>query len=201
MTPHEPDELDEADEPEKIRIIRAELSRLIEPGDLLAGVMLDALGPESLHALITTGRAVSRSDRGRFSELAESSGLGLKQRDLNAGLMRWRTRRGQLHGCQDIVSMQRLGGGLLIPEDSGWPEQLNDLGPQAPVALWYRAGAPGGTEPGRGALDRLPSLSRSVAIVGSREITDYGIRVTAELTQELVRAGLCLISGGAFVLS
>jgi len=201
MTPHEadnPDEADELHEPETIRIVRAELSRLIEPGDLLAGVMLDVLGPESLHALITSGRAVSRSERDRFVEIAESSGLGPKQQDLNAGLTRWRTRSGQLHGCQDIASMQRLGGGLLIPEDSGWPEQLNDLGPQAPVALWYRAGAPGRTESGPSALDRLPSLSRSVAMVGSREITDYGIRVTAELTQELVRAGLCVISGGAY---
>lgn len=176
------------------RIVRADLSRLIEPGDLLAGLALERFGAEALHALITSGRAASASERQRLAEAAESAGLGPRQRDLRDGLARWRPRCDQLHAAADLAAMGRLGGGVLTPEDPGWPQQLQDLGPSAPVALWFR----GGEEPEEVSLKRLPGPNRTVAIVGSREVTDYGIRVTAELTEDLVRAGLCVVSGGAY---
>lgn len=176
------------------RIVRADLSRLIEPGDLLAGLALERFGAEALHALITSGRTASASERQRLAEAAESAGLGPRQRDLRDGLARWRPRCDQLHAAADLAAMGRLGGGVLTPEDPGWPQQLQDLGPLAPVALWFR----GGEEPEDVSLNRLPGPNRTVAIVGSREVTDYGIRVTAELTEDLVRAGLCVVSGGAY---
>lgn len=181
--------------PHRQRIIRADLSRLIEPGDLLAGLALECFGPAHLHALITSEQAPSASEQQSLAETAESAGLGPRQRDLRVGLARWRTRRGQLHGAADIAAMSRLGGGVLTPEDSAWPQSLQDLGPLAPVALWFR-GAAG--ESGRVSLARIPGPHRTVAIVGSREITDYGIRITAEITEDLVRAGLCVVSGGAY---
>lgn len=177
------------------RIIRAELSRVIEPGDLLAGLALESFGVRHLHALITSERPPSAQERHRLAQDAEAAGLGPRQQDLRIGLSRWRTRCGQLHGAADLATMSRLGGGLLIPEDSDWPAQLFDLGPLAPVALWFRGG---GEESGPQALGRLPGSTRAVALVGSREVTDYGIRITAEITQDLVGAGLCIVSGGAY---
>lgn len=177
------------------RVIRADLSRLVEPGDLLAGLAVECFGPAHLHALITSEHAPSVSERQSLAEAGESAGLGPRQRDLRVGLGRWSTRCGQLHGAADIAVMNRLGGGVLTPEDPAWPQQLRDLGPLAPVALWFRGD---GEESGHASLARLPGPHRTVAIVGSREITDYGVRVTAELTEELVRAGLCVVSGGAY---
>lgn len=177
------------------RIIRAELSRLIEPGDLLAGLALECLGARSFHALITSGHPPTAEQRQAVGQAAGSAGLRPRQQDLPTGLQRWRTRGGQLHGAADLATMNRLGGGLLIPEDPTWPAQLHDLGPLAPVALWYRGSAEGSAS---APLDRLPGATRAVAIVGSREVTDYGIRITSELTQELVQAGLCVVSGGAY---
>ncbi|GAA1143054.1 DNA-processing protein DprA [Nesterenkonia lutea] len=179
----------------ELRRIRAELSRLIEPGDLLAGVAVELLGAEVLHDLITSDRVLSRRQGAELAASAASAGLGPRQQSLAAGLQRWRTRRDQLHGQRDIDAMARFSGGILIPEDPDWPAQLRDLGPASPVALWFRAGE-GLSD--RERLDRLPTFTRAAAIVGSREITDYGIRITAELTEELVQAGLCLISGGAY---
>lgn len=179
----------------ELRRVRAELCRLIEPGDLLAGVAIELLGPETLHRLITTNRSLSAHQGQQLAEAAESAGLGPRQQDLEAGLARWRTRKDQLHGERDLETMARFCGGLLIPEDAAWPPQLRDLGPASPVGLWFRGQ---GTGTANALLGRLPRFTRAIAIVGSREITDYGTRVTAELSQDLVRAGLCLISGGAY---
>ncbi|MBO0596085.1 DNA-protecting protein DprA [Nesterenkonia sp. E16_7] len=180
---------------EQERVLRAELSRLIEPGDLLAGLALETFGAQRLHALITSERAPSVSERDRMAQVADSAGLGPRQQDLRTGLARWRTRCGQLHGASDLARIRRLGGGLLIPQDPAWPAQLGDLGPLAPVAIWFRGSR---EESASQALGRLPDPARTVAIVGSREVTDYGIRITAQLTEDLVHAGLCVVSGGAY---
>ncbi|MGJ9426234.1 DNA-processing protein DprA [Nesterenkonia halotolerans] len=179
----------------ELRCVRAELCRLIEPGDLLAGVAMELLGPEILHRLITTDHVLSARQGQQMAEAAESAGLGPRQQDIASGLARWRTRTGQLRGERDLETMTRFCGGLLIPEDPAWPQQLKDLGPAAPVGLWFRGQD---TTKADALLGRLPGFTRAIAIVGSREITDYGTRVTAELSQDLVRAGLCLISGGAY---
>lgn len=76
------------------------------------------------------------------------------------------------------------GGRILTPEDPGWPQGLQDLGPAAPLMLWVRGELPG------------PDVT-SVAIVGSRECTGYGRAVAAELAQALTEAGQWVISGGA----
>ncbi len=163
----------------ELRRVRAELCRLIEPGDLLAGVAMELLGPETLYSLITTDRGLSAHQGQQLAEAAESAGLGPRQRDLDAGLARWRTRTDQLRGERDLATMARFCGGLLIPEDAAWPPQLKDLGPASPVGLWFRGQTTGAAD---ALLGRLPEFTRAVAMVGSREITDYGTRVTAELS-------------------
>ena len=37
--------------------------------------------------------------------------------------------------------------------------------------------------------------NKSIAVVGSRKFTEYGDRVTQNLTRDLVRAGLTIVSG------
>jgi len=67
--------------------------------------------------------------------------------------------------------------------DALYPSGLGDLRENAPVALWMR-----------GRLDVLRVQPR-VAIVGTRRATNYGVRVTRELSQSLARAGACVVSG------
>lgn len=68
-----------------------------------------------------------------------------------------------------------------------WPTQLADLGRDEPARLWVA---------GAGDL-RLLAL-RSVAIVGSREATAYGLGMAAELAADLCASGWIVVSGAAF---
>ncbi|WP_010524633.1 DNA-processing protein DprA [Nesterenkonia sp. F] len=190
---------------EELRVVRAELSRIIEPGDLLAGVLLARLGPRRTHALISGGAEPDAQLTTCLAAGAEEVGIGRRGRRLQDGLARWRARLGQCDGARELATMRRFGGGLLIPEDPGWPVELEALGAAAPVALWHRGGTGGPDSPSRDVEQPelseqpvLPWIPRTAAVVGSREITDYGLRATAEMVEDLVGHGVCVISGGAY---
>lgn len=180
------------DDQEHLRHVRAELSRIIEPGDLLAGVVVEHLGCFEAHTLIRSEATPPARLVQSVAEAAEAEGLGSRQRDLREALVRWRTRVGQADGARDLTTLRRLGGGILVPEDPRWPQQLRDLGPAEPLALWWRR------EASSPPLPRFPDFHRMAAIVGSREITDYGGRITAELSETLVGREFCILSGGAY---
>ncbi|WP_223881425.1 DNA-processing protein DprA [Nesterenkonia ebinurensis] len=181
----------------EVRRMRAELSRLIEPGDLLGALTVQVLGPLAAHRLITSEAAPPDADQQAVSAAAEAAGLTKPQRQLAEGLQRWRTRLGQIDQGRMISSLHRLGGGVLVPEDPMWPAQLNDLGAAAPLCLWFRM-APGSEDPYADLTQRLPGIPRSVAIVGSREMTDYGGRFAWENARQLAEHGITVISGGAY---
>lgn len=183
---------DTVDAQEHLRRIRAELSRIIEPGDLLGGVVVDHMGCFEAHALICSGESPSARLVQSAAEAAEALGLSGRQRDLREALVRWRTRQDQAAGARDLATLRRLGGGILVPEDPQWPAGLKDLGPAEPLALWWRRDR--SSRP----VEALPELHRTVAVVGSREITDYGARVTAEISESLAERQVCLLSGGAY---
>ncbi|MEI2716043.1 MAG: DNA-processing protein DprA [Candidatus Nanopelagicales bacterium] len=75
----------------------------------------------------------------------------------------------------------------LIPGCRSWPRQLDDLEHETPQRLWVT---------GTGDL-RLLAL-RSVAIVGARTATSYGVTVAGTLAASLAEAGWVTISGAAF---
>ena len=60
----------------------------------------------------------------------------------------------------------------MTPKSKNWPEQLNDLHNGTPAALWVL-----------GDSERLEALSESVAVVGSRIVSDYGKTVTKDISQ------------------
>lgn len=68
-----------------------------------------------------------------------------------------------------------------------WPSQLADLDEAAPTRLWLE---------GTGQL-RLIAL-RSVAIVGARNATAYGVTTAGSLAAQLTGAGWLVVSGAAF---
>ena len=76
------------------------------------------------------------------------------------------------------------GSVLLIPEDRAWPESLDDL-VVPPIALIVK-----------GNLDvlKLPSL----AIVGTRNPTNYGVRIAGDFAAGFVDREWAIVSGGAY---
>ncbi|WP_285689962.1 DNA-processing protein DprA [Actinoplanes sp. NBRC 103695] len=112
------------------------------------------------------------------------------------------TRRGDVRRLAHAVwrHAQRLGARLVVPGDSEWPGQINDLTQLKPAAerptaintapplcLWVRG-------------ERLLSeaFSQSVAIVGARSATAYGLQVSADVASGLAARGWSIVSGGAF---
>ena len=81
-------------------------------------------------------------------------------------------------------SLNDWGGELLIPEDAQWPAALNDL-EIPPIGLIVK----GDTE----------TLSRkSLAIVGTRNPTPYGVRIASDFAAGFVDREWVIVSGGAY---
>ena len=166
--------------PDSVRVARAAWSRLVEPGDTVAGAVVAALGPQDALEWLRSSEPVP-------GPVAGDPRAGLV---LAAAADRWRTRLPSLDPGRDLAMLDTLGGRLLVPEDPCWPEVLNDLGPGAPMCLWVRGGVDDAT--------LVANLGRSVAVVGARACTAYGEHVTAELAAGLAGQGWCVVSGGAY---
>jgi DNA processing protein len=95
---------------------------------------------------------------------------------------------------------QRLGARLVVPGDIEWPAPVEDLARLAPrpdgpvtqntappLCLWVHGDRP-----------LHEAFTRSVAIVGARAATPYGIHVSTDLARELAAQGWTVVSGGAF---
>ncbi len=76
----------------------------------------------------------------------------------------------------------RLGVSVLLPQNPAYPDRLRG-DPKGPPIL-FCLGEPA-------VLDRAPS----VAIVGTRSPTRYGLGVAAQLGSELSATGVCVVSG------
>lgn len=85
----------------------------------------------------------------------------------------------------DLQSMAEIEGRFLIPGDEEWPTQLDAL-EVPPLGLFVVGGQL-----------RLPA-SRSVAIVGARAATSYGLHVASEFATGLGERGWTTVSGGAY---
>lgn len=80
--------------------------------------------------------------------------------------------------------ISQCGGELLIPEDGDWPQALNDL-EVPPVALVVKG-------------DASVLSHASLAIVGTRNPTPYGIRAAQEFAAGFVDREWAIVSGGAY---
>ena len=86
-------------------------------------------------------------------------------------------------GVRALEETERLGGCALIADDPGYPALLREI-PDAPPVLF--------------ALGDLALLGRTaVAIVGSRDHTDYGGEVAHALAWGVASGGLVVVSGMA----
>lgn len=169
------------------RTARAALSRLMEPQDSAGLALVQTVGaPDALR--IATGELSFTPvlEQELTTVLAEHS-AATSWAGMAAALKRWAPRIPDLAPERDMATMQRLGGRLIIPGDDLWPQQLGDLGIHEPICLWWR-----------GVEQELPSASKSIALVGSRDSTSYGAAVAGDLAYSLAQRGFTVVSGGAY---
>jgi len=87
---------------------------------------------------------------------------------------------------QIMEQMESVEAFLITREDSDWPGSLDDL-KAPPIALI-----------GRGTRSVLEGVSKSLSIVGTRNPTEYGIRVAGDFAAGAIDRGWSIVSGGAF---
>ncbi|WDF41591.1 DNA-processing protein DprA [Streptomyces sp. T12] len=147
---------------------RVFLSRVVEPGDEVAGRWVREYG---------VAEVVRRLREG----VEPLPGVSYKRWD---GL---RARAVRAEPGRELAVAREAGVRFVRPGDVEWPGQLDDLGDARPVGLWVR---------GRASL-RMWAL-RSVAVVGARACTEYGAHMAATLAGGLAERGWVVVSGGAY---
>ncbi len=173
----------------KIRQARAEILHYAEPEDPYIHWAITYLGPIMTADLLAgrqelTKELLTRTEGADFTEYPEEKlGAALAER-----IKRWSGRGRFVQLEQEFAVGRRIKAWLAIPEDPDWPQQLGDLGQREPYALW-----------GRGQRHLLAELKAGagLAIVGSREISNYGQAAGQQLCTDLAQAGKTLVSGGA----
>jgi DNA processing protein len=150
----------------------------LEP--LLRLASLPGIGPARLGALIAAFGSAERVLGATAAELSRVPGVGRETlrrlATASSPEARERARRG-------LAALERLGAVALTPADLAYPESFRQLG-DAPFLLFAS---------GDLALLEAPG----VALVGTRQPTEYGRATAASLAAELGRAGYTIVSGMA----
>ena len=126
----------------------------------------------TLLRLIAQLGAVEALGRLRDGRLDRREGWQARLPDLDLDALRHATQRQRLH--------------VLVPGDDGWPAGVDRLR-LPPVCLYVRGDA-----------DLASLTERSVALVGSRAATDYGLTVAGDIADGLVGRGWAVVSGAAY---
>lgn len=158
-------------------LARAAWTVIAEPGDAVAGSLVEALGAEDALSVAVGGPTTLQPPGGA----SRRASLALAE-----ARRRWRPRAVPALVREALRGAVAVEARLIVPGDEHWPESLGDLGPHSPNALWVR-----------GRLDLLRQQPR-VAMVGARAASNYGEQVAAELAGDLAGAGAVIVSGGAY---
>ncbi|MGP4085126.1 DNA-processing protein DprA [Streptomyces sp. KR55] len=155
-------------DPDDELLSRVFLTRVIEPGDEVAGRWVREFGVgQVVWRLREGGRPLPGVSEKRWAGLLARARLAQPERDLGVA--------------------RDAGVRFVCPGDAEWPGQLDDLGEARPLGLWIR---------GRPSL-RMWAL-RSVALVGARACTEYGAHMAVTLAAGLAERGWVVVSGGAY---
>nr|WP_184080387.1 DNA-processing protein DprA [Nocardiopsis mwathae] len=138
------------------------------------GELIEEHGAADIWAALRDGARLPLPDGDRGSRQA-------------ARAQRWRARATGIDADALLCAAAELGGRLVVPGDPEWPGRLDRLGERRPYALWLR-----------GVHDLRHACLRSVAIVGSRAATAYGLHVAAGLACGLAERSWTVVSGGAY---
>lgn len=171
-------------EPERLRaeevLARVAWNRLAEPGDGVAGVLLEQLGAwRALEMLVESPNPAWV--RAAFAE----GGVEIHPKTAAAAVDRWWPRLDREAVQSDIERGAEAGLSVLLPGDPLWPEPFADLGAHAPLLLW--------THGNQGLLG-----ATGLAVVGARAASGYGTHVTADLVDGISARGIAVVSGAAY---
>lgn len=144
--------------------------------------LTQGLGPTLITRLIEHAGGVEQALSLTASQLAQVTGIsekgaGKHKRAIDA------TAQGDLIQ-QELGLIDKHGVALLSLDDPAYPALLKQI-PSAPPLLWVR-----------GRLDSSDALS--LAIVGSRNCSHYGREQADLIANALARAGVTIVSGGAY---
>lgn len=142
-------------------------------------------------ARLVLARVAEPADRALGRAVAERGAAPLLEgvREGTSGLSgepHYRVRLDDADPEELLGRLDRCGGRFVVPGDLEWPTQLDDLGDARPLGLFVR-----------GADLRLAAV-RSVAVVGARAASEYGLHVATELAADLAGLGWVVVSGGAY---
>ncbi len=162
--------------PSADRLARIALSRVAEPGTWSVHDAIVVHGAAEVWAAVREGRALDE----------------VKGRCL-AGL---RERAGSYDPLRDVATLTALSARVICPGDEEWPEGLT----WEPGVLGgsVRDMAPPWLLCARGAADLRAATAPSVAVVGARAASPYGVHVATDLGFALSEAGVGVVSGLAY---
>ncbi|MBF4568894.1 DNA-protecting protein DprA [Plantibacter sp. VKM Ac-2880] len=173
---------------------------IAEPGDGVAGLVVDALGPaEALAAVLdrvgptelqrrvlASGWEGDPDGGDATASLDEPPATTPGSRVLGNALARWTPRLVAAEVVGACEAAIRVGARLVLPGSAGWHAGLDSLGMHRPHALWRRG------------TSEAAAVERTIALVGARAATGYGEHITFEAASGLVDRGFTIVSGAAY---
>jgi len=163
------------------RLARVALTWLAEPGNRTVWAMVQAAGAPATLDRLLDGDIPDRALRGTVTARAST---GDARQVAEAALGR----------------ADRLGARIVVPADEEWPIRVDDLGTleldtggrisrdiRPPLCIWARGG-----------WSLQAAFERSVAVVGARASTPYGVHATHDIAFGLAERKWTVVSGGAF---
>lgn len=151
---------------------RAAISTIIEPGDTVAGHLVDALGPVAAFEAMT-GNGLQ----------AALQNAGVDERPAQEAIARWTPRVSSSEIAANLAAIKRANVTLIDPDTI---PALADLGTRRPVALYVRGTA------------SLLTSPRPISWVGARASTAYGEFQTQQIVSDLAQHQVTIISGAAY---
>lgn len=153
-------------------------SRVTERDCWIALSLVPGIGPVGFARLIARYGSASAAWASGPRAMAEAAGLGAAAAE---GLARIRGADAPSLASSVVRATQRAGGRVVIATDDAYPPALLTLDPRPPTLhvvgpeqVFHR---------------------RAVAIVGTRRASGYGLSVASEISEELARAGVVVVSG------
>jgi DNA processing protein len=163
------------------RLARVALTWLAEPGNRTVWTLVDGCGAAATLRQLMAGDTTDQHVRAAVeARLAAGDPWHLAATAMARG--------------------RRQGARVVIPGDEEWPSAVDGLATleldatgrvntdvRPPLCLWVR---------GEHRLDE--AFARSIAVVGARAATSYGVHVTGEIAFGVAERGWTVVSGGAF---
>lgn len=149
--------------------------------DMLALTLTPGLGPVLIERVIARAGSARDATHASPSLLEQVEGIGpTKARTIAAALPDARGR-----APVELEAARRAGVQVLVKGGAGYPALLAAV-PRAPMVLYVR-----------GTLEPAGAKQFTVAIVGSRDCSHYGVEQARRFGGALAQAGLVVTSGGA----